>query len=69
MPEPVLRNSPAVYSVPLHFMQEYDCFTISNLLIPHGTPSLLSPIITRQGDAVEPGWLCKAWVVQMRVRY
>ena len=23
MPDPVVRNSPALYSVPLHFMQEY----------------------------------------------
>jgi hypothetical protein len=32
MPDPVVRNSPALYSVPLHFMQEYVCFAIVDLL-------------------------------------
>jgi hypothetical protein len=66
MPEPVLRNSPALYSVPLHFIQEYDGFAISNLPIPHGTPSLLPPIITRQGEAANQGRLRNrryTWVV------
>ena len=32
MPDPVVRNSPALYSVPLHFMQEYVCFATVGLL-------------------------------------
>ena len=32
MPDPVVRNSPALYSVPLHFMQEYVCFATVDLL-------------------------------------
>ena len=32
MPDPVVRNSPALYSVPLHFMQEYVCFATGDLL-------------------------------------
>ena len=31
-PDPVVRNSPALYSVPLHFMQEYVCFVTVDLL-------------------------------------
>ena len=34
MPDPVVRNSPVLYSVPLHFMQEYVCFATGDLLIP-----------------------------------
>ena len=32
MPDPVVLNSPALYSVPLHFMQEYVCFSTVDLL-------------------------------------
>ena len=32
MPDPVVRNSPSLYSVPLHFMQEYVCFATVDLL-------------------------------------
>ena len=32
MPDPVVRNSPALYSVPLHLMQEYVCFATVDLL-------------------------------------
>ena len=49
MPDPVVRNSPVLYSVPLHFMQEYGCFATGDLLSVYRLVEGLCPHIHSTG--------------------